>query len=384
MAGPLLIRGGLAIMPTGPELLDVRCESGRITAVGRDLPMGDARVLDAAGRVVGPGFIDVHTHGGGGFSFDSTDPAAVRAYAAWAPRHGLTSFLLSTVARGSVHTVASLAALRPALGAPGAEPLGFHLEGPFLNPRRRGAFLPGFLLPPSAELFQRLQDAAGGAIRQVTLAPELDHAVSLIEASTSSGAVAAMGHTDATAAEARAAFAAGITHVTHLFNAMRPFHHRDPGAVVAALLQPAVTCELICDGVHVAPDALRLAFAHLGERRLVLVTDNMALAGTGDRSGQFAGGSVTAGAGAAARPGGTLVGSLQPISQQVRNLAGWLTLDAAQVFSLAAANPAAVAGFADRKGSLLPGMDADIVILDHAWGVVATICRGEIAYQRPG
>ncbi|MFN0148502.1 MAG: N-acetylglucosamine-6-phosphate deacetylase [Dehalococcoidia bacterium] len=387
MAGQLLIRGATVQLAAGPARMEILCEGARIVAVGRGIEAPSATVVEAEGLQAGPGFIDVHVHGGGGHSFFGSNAEAVRAYAAWAPRNGVTSFLVSTIGRDASETTAVFAGLAPAIGCGGgAEPLGFHLEGPFINPLRMGAFHPRMLRPPDPAEFERHQRAAGGAIRQVTLAPELPGALELVGAVTGSGAIAAMGHTDGMADEAAAGFAAGITHVTHLFNAMRPIHQREGGPAVAALIEDAATCELICDGAHVAPELLRMAYRVLGPQRMVVVTDNLHIAGTAVSSGTFGGQAVEVSGAKAMRADGTIVGSVATMDQHFRNAVSFLGIDPAGAFRLCAANPARVAGAGQRKGALVPGFDADIVLLDAALRVQVTVCRGEVAFdaREPG
>lgn len=382
MSERLLIRSGVLALPAGPHRADLLCEGGKVVAIGQDIEAPGARILDASCLTVGPGFIDIHVHGGGGHSFFTRDRTCIEAYARWAPRNGVTSFLVSTVGNEPEETVAILSALAPAIGrTAGAEALGFHLEGPFINPLRHGAFPPGMLRAPSVTEWERYWAAAGGAIRQVTIAPELGGAEALIRAIGRSGGVAAMGHTDATVEEAEAGFAAGIRHVTHLYNAMRPIHQREGGPVVAALLDERVTCELICDGAHVDPAPLRMAYRVLGPERTVVVTDNLHLAGQEATSGRFAGEEVTVSGAKAAKADGTIVGSVATMDQHFRNAVEFLGIDMATAFRLCAANPARIAGVAGRKGRLEPGFDADLVVLDSDLRVRATVCRGEVAFD---
>jgi N-acetylglucosamine-6-phosphate deacetylase len=384
MAGRLLIKNGVLAAAPAPKLADVLCEGPRIVAIGRNIRADGAQVLDAAGLTIGPGFIDVHVHGGGGSSFFTRDPQRVRDYGRWAPRNGVTSFLISTVGRDDADTLETLWGLAPTVGQnSGAEPLGFHLEGPFINPVRKGAFPPDFLRAPARDEFARYQDAAGGMIRQVTMAPELPLALELATAIAVSGAIPSMGHTDATSIQALVGFEAGIRHVTHLYNAMRPIHQREGGPVVAALLQNNVTCELICDGAHVAPELLRLAYNALGPARTVVVTDNLHIAGTELESGEFGGENIVVSGSKAVRTDGTIVGSVSTMDQHFRNTVAFLGIDLSTAFRLCAANPARVAQAQERKGVIERGMDADIVLLDPEMQVAATICRGEIAYRRP-
>lgn len=381
MSVPLLIRDGILALPSGFSRADILCNGGRIVAVGRDLEAPDATIFDATGFSVGPGFIDIHVHGGGGLSFFTSDPENVASYAAWAPRNGVTGFLVSTLGRDDVETVALLEALRPVIStAPGAEPLGFHLEGPFINPERKGAFESSMLRAPATEEFARYQAAARDTIRQVTLAPELPGALDVVGAVDAAGAAPAMGHTDATSDQARSGFAAGIRHVTHLFNAMRPIHQREGGPVVAALLEESTTCELICDGAHVAPETLQLAYRVLGPARTVLVTDNLYLAGTGSAAGNFGGSDVAVSGAKAVRADGTIVGSVATMDQHLRNAVEFLGIDLMTAFRLCSTNPARVIGAQHRKGAVQPGFDADLVLLDPALRVQATVCRGDLAW----
>lgn len=382
----LLLRGGMVVSPDGMLATDVLIEGDRIVALGPSLDAPAAAVFDARGLTVGPGFVDAHVHGGGGFSFFSSDPGNVEGYARWAPRNGVTGFLVSTVGRDADETGRAFAGLSPAIGTTGgAEALGFHMEGPFINPERKGAFHPNMLRAPDLHEWERFQAAAGGRIRQVTFAPELPGALDLARAIAARGALPAIGHTDATTAEAAAGFEAGARHVTHLFNAMRPLHQREGGPVVACLLESRATCELICDGAHVAPEVLRLAYAVLGPERTVVVTDNLQIAGTAAAGGTFGGQQVEVSGAKAVRADGTIVGSVATMDQHFRNAVDFLGIDVATAFRLCSTNPARIAGAPERKGAIAPGMDADLVLLDGSLAVVATICRGELAHNRePG
>ena len=378
----LLLRNGVLALPSGPARADVLCRGGRIVAIGSALQDGDATEVNAAGLTIGPGFIDVHVHGGGGHSFFTRDADRIRDYAGWAPRNGVTSFLVSTVGRDIEDTEAIFAALAPTVhDTVGAEVLGFHMEGPFINPLRHGAFPTDMLRAPVREEFLRYQAAAQGHIRQVTLAPEMPLALDVVTAIASSGAIPAMGHTDATTEQCRAGFDSGIRHVTHLFNAMRPVHQREGGPIVSALLEDRVTCELICDGAHVDPAPLLLAYRALGPHRTVIVTDNLHLAGMGAEGGRFAGEDITVSGGKAAKADGTIVGSVETMDQHFRNAMRFLGVSVVTAFRLCSTNPARVAGAANRKGQIERGMDADLVMLDGDLHVRGTVCRGELVFD---
>jgi N-acetylglucosamine-6-phosphate deacetylase len=216
----------------------------------------------------------------------------------------------------------------------------------------------------------------------MTVAPELPGAELLIERLCRAGVTPALGHSDATYLQASAAFSLGVRHVTHLFNAMRPLHQREGGPIAAALLAAGVTCELICDGAHLVPEVLRLAYQALGPARTVIVTDNLSIAGTTRAAGSFAGGNVAVEGAAARRADGVIVGSVSTMDQHFRNAIEFLGIDLPTAFRLCAENPAAVAGVSGRKGRITAGYDADIVLLDSSSEVVATIARGELAYCR--
>jgi len=377
----LLIKDGILALPGGPVRADLLCDGHRIAAIGRGIASNGAQVFNANGLTLGPGFVDIHVHGGGGFSFFSPDRESITAYSEWAPRNGVTSYLISTVGNSEDETARLLTALAPTIGTrSGAEPLGFHLEGPFINPARKGAFHAGMLRAPSPAEFIRYQEAARGLIRQVTLAPELEGALELIKTIVATGATASMGHTDATSPQAAAGFRAGVRHVTHLYNAMRPIHQREGGPIAAALLEERATCELICDGAHVAPEALRLAYRLLGAGRTVVVTDNLDIAGTDETTATFGGHPVKVEGFRAVRRDGTIVGSVATMDEHFRNVLAFLEVDVSTAFRLCATNPARVASASGRKGSLEHDKDADIVLVDARLRVAATICRGEVAH----
>jgi N-acetylglucosamine-6-phosphate deacetylase len=359
----LLVADGVLALPGGPMRAALLCDANRIVAIGREVEDPAAAVLDAQGLTVAPGFVEIHVHGGGGASFLPPGPGALERYARWAPAHGVTAFAASVAAPSVESLVAALQL--PFAGSPeGADFLGFHLEGPFLNPARRGAFPAEWLTLPDRGLFERLAEAAGGRLRMMTVAPELPGAADVARAAEEAGVVLALGHTDASFGQAADALQGAFTHVTHLFNAMRPFHHRDGGPVAAALLSGA-TCELIADGEHVAPEVLRLAYRVLGPSRAVLVSDAVPASGPGP---------------IARTADGTIAGSLLPFDEHARRAAALLGVDVSALVRLCSANPARALGVHHRKGSIERGMDADLVLLDRELRVVATVCRGRVAF----
>lgn len=367
-----------------PFSLEVR--DGRI--VGRH---GDARhtppgaaIIDGGGRMVAPGLIDIHVHGGGGFDLMRDDPEQVRGYARWAVSHGVTSFLISTSGRDHAEILQRLLALAPIIGRPGrgeARALGFHLEGPYINPVRKGAFDARWLRPPDIREYKELFEASGGTIRQMTLAPELPGADELIRAVVDSGAVAAMGHTDATYEQARRAIDLGVSHVTHCFNAMRPFGHRDPGVLGAVMTSDAVTAELIGDGAHVDYVAARVLVRTKGAERVVLVTDGMPLCGTPDGEGEWEGVRIRVEGGKAVRVAdGTIIGGVTPLDEMVRNAVQALGIKQEDALGMAAGNPAHAIRMGDDYGWLVPSQAADFVLLDDELRVTETWVAGQRAW----
>ena len=351
----------------------VLVEGDRIVEVEQGLPSRQADV-ELPNATIVPGYVDAHVHGGGGASFDTGDPAAAAAVAGAHLAHGTTTITASLVTddveslQRSVRELAELA--KDGLLA------GIHLEGPWLSTRHAGAHDPNLLSEPTPRHVESLVDAADGHLRMVTLAPELPGGLDTIRRLDAAGVVAAIGHTDATYDIARAALDAGATVGTHLFNAMRGLHHREPGPVAALLEHPHAYVELIADGVHLHPAVLRLA-ATRKPHRAVLVTDAMAAAGAGD--GDYALGTMAV----EVRNGvarladtGLIAGSTLTMAAAVKFAVQVAGLQLEDVVRAATASPAAMLGL-DLVGSLCPGLRADLVVLDADLDVLRVLRRGE-------
>ncbi len=373
----LLLHGGRVLPPAGPPGEGwVLIRAGRIEAVGAgDPPAVNVPRLDLAGALAAPGFIDLHVHGGDGVDFSSASGEEIGRAIALHARHGTTGLLATTL---SAAPDPLLAAVREIAAARAPGLLGAHLEGPFLSPARAGAQDPAHIRDPDRAELERLLEAGAGTVRIVTLAPERPRALATTALLRRAGVVAAVGHSDASWDEARAAFAAGATHAVHLFNGMRPLHHREPGVIGAALADPAVTCELICDGHHLHPGTIALVHALKGADGAVLVTDAMAAAGLPD--GEYGLGTldvVVAGGRAGLAEGVVLAGSTLTMDRAVRTaVAAGVPVDDA--LRMASATPARVLGLELTKGALAPGHDADVVVLDDVLAVRATIVGGRV------
>ncbi len=351
------------------------------------LPPGTP-VVDVGDRVIAPGFLDVHVHGGGGAQINGDSPQQVSrsaaAVARFHVRHGTTGLLATTVSdtpQRLVNAVKGIADATRADPAGSARILGAHLEGPWLAAGRAGAQNPAALREPSTAELQALLAASSGTVRMLTIAPELPGAMSVIRAAADAGVIVSVGHTGAAAQTAAAAFDAGARHVTHLFNAMLGLHHRRPGPVGAALTDARVSVEVIADGVHLHPSVLAVVCAAAGNR-VVAVTDAMAAAGLGPGRYELGGLEVVVDGQRAtlADQPQTLAGSLLTMDRAVATLvAAGVSLRAA--ITAATTTPADLLGEA-RKGRIEPGADADLVILEPDLTVAATMVAGRAAYDR--
>ena len=338
-----------------------------------------------AGYKLVPGFIDVHIHGAAGADVMDGEPAALRTIAGVLPAEGTTAFLATTMTQEAEkigQALRAVAEYKDKYEGPGrAEVLGVHLEGPFLSPKRAGAQPIEYMRHPDIEQFRTWQEETDGVIRLVTVAPELPGALDFIRYVHECGVTVSVGHSDATSAQVQEAVNAGVTHATHLFNAMRGLHHREPGVTGAVLLDDKIAAELIVDGVHVVPDMIRLAWRMKGIEKLLLVTDAMRAKCLGSGIYDLGGQTVTVRDGQATLEEGTLAGSIVRMNEAFANVQVFTGCTLADAVRMAAVNPAKQVGVFDRKGSITPGKDADLVVLNERDEVVLTMCRGEVAYR---
>ena len=381
----ILLHTARALTPT-TEIPDVGIliRDGVIEAIGprqgMSVPAG-AQEIVAARQTAIPGFVDVHIHGAGGHDVMEGSEEAMSAVTRTVVRHGTTSFVATTVTASpddtcrSVEGIARFIATQHETDEPRAEVLGIHYEGPFISPARRGVHPKEWIQLPSAELLEKLLHAASGNARILTIAPELLGAAPCIEAARNAGVVVAMGHTDATYEQARMGMARGVRHAVHVYNAMRPFSHRDSGVIGAVLTSPEVTAELIADGVHVEEAAMRLLLQAKGTGCVILVSDGVSATGMPDGKYQLGKIEVTVSGGVCRNAEGNLAGSTLTLDRALRNIVA-LGVSLPDAVRMLTVNPATLLGIEFKKGALRTGADADIVLLDEGLHVTNVWARG--------
>ena len=361
----MLLRGPQVVTPDGVlDGAEVEVADGRIIGI-REATTEAATDLGPGWLV--PGFVDLHCHGGGGASFASTDPDEITRAATFHHTHGTTAMLASLVSDDVDVLCAQLDAVGEVVEAGTTPIVGAHLEGPFLSAARCGAQNPAHLVDPDPAAFARMLAAAHGALRMLTVAPELPGADTVIEAALAAGVVVAIGHTEADIDTAELAFRHGAKVATHLFNGMPPIHHRAPGPAAAALATDTM-CELINDGHHVHPAMLRM----VGPSRTVLITDAIAAAGAGDGDYRLGGlDVVVTDAVARLRGSSSLAGSTLTMDDAVRRTVAETRWSVADTIKAAATNPAGVLGL--ECGAIVAGLRADLVHLDEDLRIVSVL-----------
>ena len=384
---PIAIHAECALTPF-EEIRDavIVIQGSKIIAVGQRgkvaMPRG-ARKVAAKGKTVVPGFVDVHIHGAGGHDVMEGTPEALEIVAATVAEHGTTSLVATTVTASEMETCRSIsdiakfileAGLSPAREL-SAEIVGIHFEGPFISQARRGVHPAEWIAAPSAALLLRFLDEARGTGQILTLAPELPGALELIAVARAAGLVVSLGHTDANQEQAQAAISAGARHAAHVFNAMRPFSHRDSGVLGAVFTSPDVSAELIADGVHVGSTAIRMLLGLKSPDRVILVSDGISATGMPDGKYQLGTFAVTVKEGVCRNSEGKLAGSTLTLDRALRHMVA-LGVPLASALQMVTANPARQIGLGSRKGVLAPGADADLVFLDADLKISGVMTRG--------
>lgn len=366
----------------------INIQNGKIINLGKDFfPDDETEVIELPETYhIVPGMIDVHIHGAAGADTMDATFNALQTIASVLPEEGTTSFLATTMTQeqNKIEKALENAGLFIEAGQVEgtAETLGIHLEGPFISEKRAGAQPVGAIIKPDLELFKQWQELASGHIKLVTIAPEIEGSLEVISYLQEQNIIASIGHSDATYEEVVTGMKAGASHVTHLYNGMRGLHHREPGVVGASLLHDELTTELIADGIHVRPELIALTYKQKGNERVVLVTDAMRAKCLGDGQYDLGGQKVTVQNETATLKDGTLAGSIIKMSTAVKNMMQFTGCSISDIIQMTSVNPAKKLNVFDRKGSLTPGKDADIVVLDEDLEVVMTFCKGDLAYRR--
>ena len=360
-------------------------EDGQILSVVpravAELPAG-AQVTDFGDVVLAPGLIDIHIHGSVGHDVMEATPDALHAIGRFLYSKGVTSYLATTVTASLDRTLRALEGLAAYIEAPDrldncAVPLGIHLEGPFISHEKRGVHPTANIQPPCIDLLTNFRAAARGHISLMTVAPEGEGAPEMIAHAVKSGIAVSLGHSNATLAQAGAGVAAGARHATHIFNAMRPLDHREPGIVGAMLANDTCSAEIIADGVHVHPDVVRLFLRAKGTDKAVLVTDGISATGMGDGRYKLGDFEVEV-KGDRCESEGRLAGSVLTLDRAVRNMMQFTGCTLQHAAQMASTNASSVIGCTARKGRIAPGVDADFVVLSKTGEVIRTIQRGRI------
>ena len=355
-------------------------ETGKICGVVDTVPAG-AEIIDAAGNYVAPGLVDIHIHGYLGEDTCDAKPEGIKKMAYGVAKNGVTSFLPTTMTVSKPEIVAALAAVRSvkeeSKGWDGAEILGVHAEGPFINPSKKGAQAAENILTPDAEFILENADI----IKSVTLAPEMDKDHACIKRlAAESKVLVSMGHTDATFDEAMSAARDGVNHATHLFNAMSALAHRNPSVVGAALASDNVSVEVIADTFHINPGLYNIVAKVKGDK-MVLITDCTRAGGMPDGEYDLGGQPIFLKGIECRLADGTIAGSVLKLNSAVKNVLDHTDLPINQVFNMASLNPATAIGCQDRIGSIEVGKDADIIIVDENVNVIRTIKKGRTIYE---
>jgi len=348
-------------------------ENGKITAI-QDAAPADAALIDAKGNWVAPGFVDVHIHGSMGADAMDENPDSIRIIAEGIAKYGVTSFLPTTMTMSMEEIHRSLGHVRHWMGQAikGAKVLGAHMEGPFINVKYKGAQNPEYILKPNFADVKKYEDV----IRLITFAPEMDEGLAFTkEVKQKTDIALSLGHTDATFDQAMEAIRCGCSHITHLFNAQTPLHHRDAGVVGAALMSDVYT-ELIADKIHINPHNFQFVLDNKGTDKVVLITDSMRAGCMKEGHYDLGGQPVIVKDGAARLETGVLAGSVLTLNLAVKNFYEHTKATISEAIHFASLNPAASIGEDKRKGSLEIGKDADIIILSPDFDCLLALSEG--------
>lgn len=375
-------------------LTDTLLSRGMVVVEGEDiLSVSDLRkadinsgfeIVDLRENFIAPGFIDLHLHGALGKDILDADIESLKTIASFQARCGVTGFVGATMSTSVDSLIKAIEKLKAAQSLSlESEILGVYIEGSFINVNKKGAHNSQFVGNLNEEETNRIFDALDGLTAIIPLAPEIPQYMHLISEFKKRGLIAAIGHSNATYTQAKESFKAGISHGTHLFNAMSDFHHREPGIVGAILDSDTVTSEIIADGVHVHPASVRIAITQMGVNRICLVTDSVKASGLGDGVYEIGNSQVfVEGEKAVLLESNALAGSVISLNRAVKNISKWCELSVPEVIKMVTLNPARILGLEKRMGSLKEGQQANLVMFDGEFSIKKTILRGREVYSQ--
>ncbi len=379
--------GGKIITPfrvvkNGTIVLD----DGKIYELGKtgDVNIPDnCQVIDVSGKMITPGFVDLLVHGGHGYGFADDHPDSVKEVSKYFMENGSTTVMASLFAKPRDLLLKDISRLAEYIhDNPDSNIRGIHMEGPYLNKALKGAMNEDYLWTPTVESWNEMWEASKGLIKLMTIAPELPGAVDVMRAAAKEGVVLSIGHSMASYDELEIAIDNGAAHVTHIFNAMRPFHHRNPGVILGALLRNELKIELIADTLHVHPAVMELILKLKGSSGIILVSDSIRAGGMHEGEYEFADQKVIMKNKRAFLEDGTLAGSTLTLNMAIRNMVETANAKITEAIRMASLNGAKVINLDHRKGILAVGKDADIVVMDDDYSVDMTIINGKITFQK--
>ncbi|HZW38149.1 MAG TPA: N-acetylglucosamine-6-phosphate deacetylase [Ignavibacteriaceae bacterium] len=347
-----------------------------------DIP-DNCEVIDVSGRMVCPGFVDLLVHGGAGYGFADVVPESVEKVSRYFLEHGSTSILASLYAKPEELLLNDFRRLVEYIEShPDSNIQGIHMEGPYLNKELKGAMNEEYLWKPSVESFNKMWEASKGLLKIMTIAPELPGAIDVMREAANKGVVLSIGHSMANYEQIEVAIDNGAAHVTHIFNAMKPFHHRLPGVILGALLRNELKVELIADTLHVHPAVMEFVIKQKGAGGIILVSDSIRAGGMHEGEYEFADQKVIMKNNRAILENGTLAGSTLTLNRAIKNVVETTSTRVTDAVRMASLNGAKVISMEHKKGILAAGKIADIVILDNQYEVEMTIKNGKIVYQQ--
>jgi N-acetylglucosamine-6-phosphate deacetylase len=363
------------------NLVDLLLENGKISSIGKINSVSSDQIIDVGGRIIAPGLIDVHIQGAGGSDVLDGTEEALLTIAKTLAKTGTTSYLGTTVVKPETQNHhLKIAKELVNKNVEGATLLGFHLEGPFINPEKKGALNPTGIYPSSSEALKEVLDITNGSLSMMTIAPEMPGNLEIIKQLKVNGVIPAFAHSNANYDEAKKGFEAGINHVTHIFNAMSGLHHRDATALNAIFENETVTAQIISDGHHLHKSTVNMLYKILGSERCICITDGIQAIGLPEGRYFYNGREYESKSGAARYLNGTLIGSAMSLLEIIFKFKEFTGCTLEEAINSASKHPAKLLGL--NKGEIAEGKDADLIIIDNNNSVYMTIIHGKVVYSK--